>query len=318
MAFDEYCLENIIYDEPYFFFWQNSPSVIMGANQNIYKEVDLEYLEKNNINLVRRFSGGGAVFHDEGNVNFTFIGKYTNEKEVFEQYIGYIIDALKKLGLQNVEMTGRNDILLDGKKISGCAKRIAGDRCMVHGTLLFNVNTEALKNVLNGPKSKLRLRGTESVSKQVTNIKDYLPNIKDVKQFTQELSRILSDDFKNEIEISNVQKEKVLQISKEKYASKTWIYGKIAESNISYENKFACGTVEVELMINDNKIKEIQFNGDFIGNKNIKELESKLLGQVYTYSNIFNIIDASQAYRYLDKITTKELTDFVMGSSATN
>ncbi|MBE9488042.1 MAG: lipoate--protein ligase [Bacteroidetes bacterium] len=314
MAFDEYCLENIDCEEPFFFLWQNEPTVVIGANQNAYKEVDLEYLEKNKIHLVRRFSGGGAVYHDNANLNFTFIGKFTQDKEVFEQYIGYIIDALQQMGLEDVAMTGRNDILMKGMKISGCAKRIFKDKCMVHGTLLYDVDTTILKNVLNGPKSKMKLRGTSSVSKQVANIKDYLPQLKNVSEFKQELENILSENGKDCMVLTPQQIAEVEAIGEEKYASKSWVYGKMAKSNICYESKLKCGTIEAEMVVNGDTIESVHFNGDFIGDKNVKELEPMFEGLKYNHSNLIDFFERVEPNRYFDGAMPADLTNLMLGA----
>lgn len=312
MAFDEYCLQSVASDEPFFFLWQNSPTVVIGVNQNPYKEVDLDYLEREGINLVRRITGGGAVFHDDGNVNFTFIGSYTNDREVFEHYIGYIVEALKKMGINGVAMSGRNDILVNGKKISGCAKRVFRDRCMVHGTLLYDVDTEVLKKVLDGPKSKLRLKGTSSVKGQIANIKTLLPNIADVEQFKEVLTEILSGNSE-QIVISDEVLAKVRQNGIDKYASKSWVYGKLAESNICYEQKFACGMVEVEMVVNNRVIESVRFNGDFLGNEKIEELELLIKGQKYSHSHLVALFEVSAVANYLDKITAQKLANLLMG-----
>lgn len=313
MAFDEYCLECIESDEPVFFLWQNDPTVVIGANQNVYKEIDLEYLESNKIHLVRRITGGGAVFHDDGNLNFTFVGKYTYGEDVFKEYLGYIVDALSQMGVPNVELGGRNDILMSGDKISGCAKRIHKDRCMVHGTLLYDVDTEKLRNVLNGPKSKLRLRGTESVRKQVVNLKEFLPNINNITEFRNQLENILSEGHIDEMVFSDEQLSEIEKQGVEKYSSQSWVYGKLAESNICYENKFACGTVEAEMVVDNGVVVSIQFNGDFIGNSDIREFEKMIEGEKYSYSCLVELFDRVCPSKYLDKITSKECAELLLG-----
>lgn len=311
MAFDEYCLESVVSDEPFFFLWQNSPTVVIGVNQNPYKEVDLEYLEREKINLVRRITGGGAVFHDQGNVNFTFIGNYSNDREVFEQYIGYIVEALKKMGLNGATMSGRNDILVDGKKISGCAKRVFKDKCMVHGTLLYDVNTEVLKSVLNGPKSKLKLRGTSSVKGHIANIKDLLPNITNVNEFKTILTDILSNKDNNCIEINEATLAKIRQQGRDKYLSISWNYGKLNKSNISYEQRLACGMVEVEMVVNNEIVDSIKLSGDFLGNEKIEGLELTIKGQKYSHSHLLKLFETSDIGRYLDKTTALSLANLM-------
>ena len=131
MAFDEYCLEQLAIDEPVFYLWQNRPSVIIGANQEVHTEVNIDYLKANGIALARRVTGGGAVYHDEGNLNYTIVGRPDDLERDYPEYTRYLLQALQKLGIP-ATLSGRNDILVDGKKVSGFAKRVCKNRLMIH------------------------------------------------------------------------------------------------------------------------------------------------------------------------------------------
>ena len=150
MAFDEYCLESLKIDEPVFYLWQNKPAVIVGLNQEVNTEVNLEYLKQNDIALARRVSGGGAVYHDWGNLNYTIVGRSEDLERDYPEYAGLMMQALRKLGV-SAELSGRNDILVEGKKVSGFAKRVSKNRLMVHGTLMYDVNLDVLTQILNPP-----------------------------------------------------------------------------------------------------------------------------------------------------------------------
>ena len=186
MAFDEYCLESLAIDEPVFYLWQNRPAVIVGLNQEVNTEVNLDYLRQNNIVLARRVSGGGAVYHDWGNLNYTIVGRSEDLERDYPEYAGLMMQALRKLGVQ-AELSGRNDILVEGKKVSGFAKRVSKNRLMVHGTLMYDVNLDVLTHSLNPPATKLQTKGIASVRSRVTNLREHLPEIKDIQDFKNRL-----------------------------------------------------------------------------------------------------------------------------------
>ena len=191
MAFDEYCLEHLPIDEPVFYLWQNRPAVIVGFNQDVYAEVNLDYLHQNDIALVRRVTGGGAVYHDLGNLNYTIVGRSEDLERDYPEYAGLMMKALQQLGVP-ATLSGRNDILVDGKKVSGFAKRVSNNRLMVHGTLMYQVDLDVLTKVLNPSATKLQSKGVASVRSRVANLCDYLPNISDIQSFRKSLEEILS------------------------------------------------------------------------------------------------------------------------------
>ena len=179
MSFDEYCLERFPSDETVFYLWRNAPSVIIGLSQNAYAEVNLPYLEANGIILARRVTGGGAVYHDLQNLNYTIVGRSNDLDRDYPGYMHMMLEALRSLGVP-AEINGRNDITVDGRKVSGYAKRVFKDRLMVHGTLMFDVDIEKLTAALAVPGSKLEAAGIASVRSRVANLKDYLPQFSDI------------------------------------------------------------------------------------------------------------------------------------------
>ena len=176
MAFDEAVLESLPLDEPVFYLWQNRPSVIIGRNQSAYAEVNLPFLESHGITLARRVTGGGAVYHDLGNLNYTIAGRTADMDADLPRYLGLVADALRSLGVP-AEVSGRNDILVEGRKCSGYAKRLSRDRMMIHGTLMFDVDLEMLTAALAVPGSKLSAAGVASVRSRVANLREYLPGM---------------------------------------------------------------------------------------------------------------------------------------------
>ena len=183
LAFDEYCLENIQSEEPYFFLWRNRPAVIIGLNQNAYSEVNLDYLNSHGITLARRVTGGGAVYHDLQNMNYTIIGKNPSPQPM--------VDALRSLGVP-AELTGRNDIFVEGRKVSGYARRVSHNQEIIHGTLMYNVDLDTLIKVLDTPTSKMQAKGISSVKSRVANLKEYLPQFSSLDELQAKLQEILS------------------------------------------------------------------------------------------------------------------------------
>ena len=220
MAFDEWCLENGP-DEPVFYLWRNRPSVIVGFNQVAENEVNLNYLREHGILLVRRVTGGGAVYHDLQNLNYSFAGPLHTIDTTL------ITDALMAMGL-DVERTGRNDIFLDGRKISGYARRVWKNRELIHGTLMYDVDIETLTAALNVEGSKLNRKGVASVRSRVTNIKDYLPDIQDIDEFQQALQIILEKQCcagqeNSLLALTESQQAEIERLAAEKFSTPEWI-----------------------------------------------------------------------------------------------
>lgn len=214
MAFDEWCLENLDISEPVFYLWKNRPSVIIGLNQDAAQEVNLEYLKEKGITLARRVTGGGAVYHDLQNLNYTIIGKEIGP-EIFAE-------ALCRLGIK-AELTGRNDIFVDGKKVSGYAKRIWKDRTLIHGTLMYDVDIDVLTRALTTPVSKLALKGVSSVRSRVTNLKDMLTSFRDIDEVKEALHRILADGD-GRIDLTESQLSEIRELSDGKFSTGEWLF----------------------------------------------------------------------------------------------
>ena len=242
MAFDEWLLQNGP-DEPVFRLWRNEPSVIIGHNQVAAQEVNLEYLQQHGIKLARRVTGGGAVYHDLQNMNYSFAGLAgTVSPEVFAE-------ALRQLGV-SAELSGRNDIFVEGRKISGYARSVWHNRELVHGTLMYNVDIDTLTAALNVEgSSKLNLKGVASVRSRVTNVRDYLPQFSSLDELQSALQATLvkvqnqpkmhfdplrkpgesAKSAENELspsrlELSKSQLAEIDKLASEKFASKAWIY----------------------------------------------------------------------------------------------
>ena len=313
MAFDEYCLESLTINEPVFYLWQNRPTVVVGYNQEINTEVNLEYLRQNDIALVRRVTGGGAVYHDLGNLNYTIVGRSEDLERDYPEYAGLMIKALQKLGVP-ATLSGRNDILVDGKKVSGFAKRVCKNRLMVHGTLMYRVNLEVLTKVLHPSATKLQSKGIASVRSRVTNLCDYLPNLSDIQQFSNSLEEVLSNHHADsEYILSEEDLKRIQQLADEKFSQWEWNYGRSPKATLTHSARLACGTIEVHLTLTENRISSCRFGGDFLGNLPASEVEEALKGVVYEANIIRKCLLQLPIDQYFDGVDAEELIRLMIG-----
>jgi len=270
MAHDEFLLEGLT--ETVFCLWQNRPSVIVGLNQNPYAEVDVKYLETNNISLARRVTGGGAVYHDLGNLNYSIAGPIAEMEDKFS----LMARTLRQLGVP-AELSGRNDILVDGHKCSGYAKRLSKNRMMIHGTLMWDVNLETLTHALAVPGSKLAAKGIASVRSRVANLKDYLPQLQTLAEFQKALQDILADGSP-ELPLTPLQRAEIDLMADQKFRTWAWNWGHSPQASFRNSQKFPCGTVQVDYTLKNGVFERVTFGGDFLGNKPATELAKKLIG----------------------------------------
>lgn len=275
MALDEFCLENIVLDEPYFYLWRNRPSVIIGLNQNAYSEVNLKYLEENGINLVRRVTGGGAVYHDLQNLNYTIVG-WPAANNTAATGPAVIVNALRELGVP-AELTGRNDIFVEGRKVSGYARRVSKQQEIIHGTLMYDVDIDTLTHVLDTPGSKLNAKGIGSVKSRVANLKDYLPGFKSLDEVQAALQDILANGD-HQMELTESQLNEVRIMAETKFSTWDFIYGRSRQADLVRKAKLPCGTVEAAISMDRGLITRISFSGDFMFDEPATELESELTG----------------------------------------
>lgn len=272
MAFDEYALESIEADEPLFYLWQNAPAVIIGLNQSPYAEVNLPYLEEHGIALARRVTGGGAVYHDLGNLNYSIVGPLRQMEDAFE----LVPAALRTLGA-DVERTGRNDIFISGRKCSGYAKRLSKNRMMIHGTLMWNVDIEVLTKALQAPGSKISAAGIASVRSRVANLSEFLPQFDCIDAFRGALHDVLAGGD-SEYALTTGADDAIGRLASGKFATWGWIYGRSPATEHASTAKFPCGTVTAHYTLRHGVFTALRFTGDFIGSLPADELAAALIG----------------------------------------
>lgn len=300
MAFDEYALEQLPLDEPLFFLWQNRSAVIIGLNQNAYAEVDIDYLRQHDISLARRITGGGAVYHDLGNLNYTIVGRSSDIERDYPEYARHMLHALQALDVR-AELSGRNDILVDGRKVSGYAKRVYKDRLMVHGTLMYDVDIDCLTRVLTPPTNKLESKGIASVRSRVLNLREHLPQFADIGAFAQALERHLSRQYQDkEYLLTETQLTEIRTIAEAKFATPEWIYGRSPNDTIVCAKRLPCGNVAVHMDIRRGVITQCSITGDFLGNTPISTIENLLQGCLYERTALQQRLASLNMQDYLD------------------
>lgn len=307
MAFDEYCLERFPSDDTVFYLWRNAPSVIIGRNQNVYAEVNLPFLEANGIKLARRVTGGGAVYHDLQNLNYTIVGRSADLDRDYPGYLHMMLDALRSLGVP-AEMTGRNDITVDGRKVSGYAKRVYKDRLMVHGTLMYDVDIERLTEALAVPGSKLDAAGIASVRSRVGNLRECLPQFSGITELQEALERILSRDHSDpQVFLTTGQEDEVAGICRTKFSTWEWNYGLSPKAHFRKALKLPCGTVEARCDIVRGRIAGAAFGGDFIGSLPAEELAAALEGRRFGRADVLEALRALDVRSHFDGTSPEQL-----------
>ena len=313
MAFDQFCLERLQADEPVFFLWQNRPSVIIGLNQSAYAEVNLHYLEEQGIVLARRVTGGGAVYHDLQNLNYTITGRIRDLETDYPAYVETMVRALRALGVP-AELSGRNDIIVDGRKCSGYAKRMSKDRLMIHGTLMYDVDIDALTKALAVPGSKLSAAGVASVRSRVANLKDYLPQFPDIRSFWKALQDMLAGDDE-EIVLSEEQLASIDADADARFRTWDWIFGHSPAADFQVSRKYACGTVEARFSIRNGLVDGLRFGGDFLGNLPPARIETALQGCRYTHPDLLASLRREPVSDCFDLLSPEELTCLLLNEN---
>lgn len=311
-AMEEYALRYLDENETYFMFYRMHPTVIVGKNQNTLQEINQAYVHENNLPVLRRLSGGGAVYNDEGNISFSMITKDDGDSfQNFARFTEPVIEALRSLGV-DAKLSGRNDIEVGGKKISGNAQFVTKGRLYTHGTLMFDVNLENLTKALHVDPEKYLSKGVQSVRARVTTIKEHLQEDMDILQFKQLL---LESIFKTKdiptYQFTEEDKTKIAAIQKERYQNWDWNFGKSPKGSVIKKKRFPAGTVEFHLEIKKGYLESITIYGDFFAVGDITEIQALLEGTKYTREAVQEKLDAISVSHYFGKISEAELLNLL-------
>jgi lipoate-protein ligase A len=274
LAAEEYLFRR--FSEPCFLLWCNEPAVIVGRHQNVLAEINLPYINQHNIKVIRRLSGGGTVYHDAGNLNFSFIdNRQTTESLDFSNYQAIIIAMLQTFGIK-VEAGKRNELLLNGKKISGTADHVTNKRILHHGTLLFSADLSAVENALRVPAGKFKDKAIQSVRSEVTNISMHLPTPMDMVTFRAQVFRYMMEHLPNacQYDYSEADLQAIERLRNEKYTTWEWNFGQSPQYEM--ENIINAAGDTVSIKVQNGILREIHFSGSCPGNA-WAALEQRLL-----------------------------------------
>jgi len=310
LAFEEYVLQNRK-DGDYLILWQNNNTVVIGQNQIMEAEINHDFVKAHQIQLVRRTTGGGAVYHDLGNLNYSFITDAGDaDKLTMEYFTAPVIKALKLLGI-NANTSGRNDILIDEKKVSGAAQRMFKNRILHHGTLLFDSDAEMISGALNADPEKFRSKSMKSVRSRVGNIREHLNADMDLKSFWNHLKAVFAEDGFVQETLSDEELAAVADLAQTKYRSWEWNFGKSPKYSVSRKKRFAGGSVTVDIQVEQGTISQIDFFGDFLSLSSLEPLTQALQGCLFRPEEVQTVLDQFDLSVFFGTIKQQELLETI-------
>lgn len=316
LALEEYVLQNFGEKDTYLLFYVNKPSIIIGRNQNSVEEINTEYVDQNGIKVVRRLSGGGAVYHDEGNLNFSFITKDDGDSfHNFAKFTQPVVEALNKMGVP-AKLEGRNDLVIEGRKFSGNAMYSTKGRMFSHGTLMLDSEIEHVVSALNVKKEKIESKGIKSIRSRVANISEYLDEKITMDEFKELILKNVFnvDDVKKvpRYELTEEDWENVHEISRNRYQKWEWNFGKSPAFNVKASYKFEnAGLLDVRLDVQKGVIQNCKIFGDFFGMGDVNELEGKISGVRHESHAIEEALADVDVQHYLGKITKEDFINLI-------
>ncbi|MGO4548784.1 lipoate--protein ligase [Paenibacillus sp. 2TAB23] len=309
LALEEYILRSLPDHDDYLLFYINEPSIIIGKNQNTVEEINAEYVEANKLHVVRRLSGGGAVYHDLGNLNFSFIMKDDGKSfHNFKKFTEPVVRALQELGV-DAAMTGRNDLQVGERKISGNAQFSTKGKMFSHGTLLFDSEIENVVSALKVNAEKYVSKSTKSIRSRVANIVEFLHEPLTIEQFRQKLLQSIFEQSQDIpfYELSDDDWEKVRKLADERYRSWEWNYGRSPAFNVQQKKRIeGAGTFDVRLQVEEGLIVGAAIYGDFFGRGESAEAAEKLIGTRYEAAALKQLTAALDLPFYFGPITEED------------
>jgi len=313
LALEEYMLRQSDLHEDLLLFYINKPSIIIGRHQNTIEEINREYVEEHDIHVVRRLSGGGAVYHDLGNLNFSFITDYQVENfQNFRKFTEPVVRALAKLGVK-AELTGRNDIQIDERKVSGNAQYISRGRMVSHGTLLFNSDLSHVSEALHVHESKIASKGIKSVRSRVANISEFLKEPMDIESFKEHVLRTYFEGVSEipQVPLSEKDWVAVRRLADERYRSWDWTYGSSPDFNVEKRERFTGGEIDARLDVKKGVIQAVRFYGDYFAELEPEGVEKKLIGVRYERDEIKNALQGVALERYFPGQNAESFAEFM-------
>lgn len=312
LAIEEHLVRNLNVEDDILLFYINEPSIIIGRNQNTLEEINYPYMEEHHILVVRRLSGGGAVYHDHGNLNFSFINAKGREfLHNFKKFTAPVVKVLNSMGVP-AEMNGRNDIVVEEHKISGNAQYAIGSKLVSHGTLLFNSDLSKVSEALNVKTEKIESKGIKSVRSRVANISEYLSEAMDILDFRERVKNGILEEANNGVyKLNQADWDAINQISRDRYQQWEWNFGRSPKFNIQKTRRFPFGQIDARIEIHNGEIQQLKLFGDFLGLRDVSDVESRLIGVRYDKPHLQDVLENIELKDYLGGLSAQELAEFL-------
>ncbi|MFI3634285.1 lipoate--protein ligase [Streptococcus parauberis] len=314
IALEAYAFRELTSEDEIFILWINEPAIIIGKHQNTIQEINKEYTDEHGIHVVRRLSGGGAVYHDLNNLNYTIISNKSEEGAFdFKTFSQPVIATLADLGVK-AEFTGRNDLEIDGKKFCGNAQAYYKGRMMHHGCLLFDVDMSVLGDALKVSKDKIESKGIKSVRARVTNILNELPEKITVNEFSDKILEKMKETYPDMTEyvLSEDELVKIQESADTQFGTWDWTYGKAPEYTIERNVRYPAGKINTFANVQQSVIKNIKIYGDFFGIKDVEDIEKILIGTKYEYKDVLEKLKTIDTAQYFSRITVEEIAKAIV------
>ncbi len=312
LAFEEYVLTNFR-EGSILILWQNDNAVIIGRNQNTAEEVNQPFVDAHDIHVIRRNTGGGAVYHDLGNLNYSFIADADSIDQTATQlFLQPVIHALQELGLDAC-FSGRNDILVSERKISGTAQQLSKGRLLLHGTLLFDSDPHMISGALNPDPTKFQSKSVKSVRSRVGNIRHFLQQDMDVHGFWNYLRAKLTDGSTVCPSLTEDDLAAIQKLKQEKYDTWDWNYGKSPKYDTQNRKRWSGGLLDIRLTVSGGCISQLRIFGDFLALQPIDSLENALIGCPLHADALTGALTSLSTEHYIGSITKDELIQTILG-----